>query len=239
VSVNLGTGTGSGGDAAGDTLVRIENIIGSAFADSLIGDAAANALRGGAGGDTLQGGGGADILDGGGDTDTVEYSASTAAVTVSLATGTGAGGDAAGDTLISIENLLGSNFADVLTGNALGNVLDGRGGADTMSGGGGDDTYRVDSLGDVIQENAGQGFDRVQASIDFTLGAHLEALVLLGSATTGSGNAEANSLIGNGLANLLDGGAGADTIEAGPAPISSAAETAATRSPMWARPPPS
>ena len=59
---------------------------------------------------------------------------------VNLTTGTATGGQANGDTLIWIENLIGSNQADTLTGNSLANVLDGRGGADTLNGGSGSDT---------------------------------------------------------------------------------------------------
>ena len=61
--------------------------------------------------------GGADALDGGTGTDAADYSGSAAGVTVDLATGTGTGGDAEGDTLSGIENLLGSGLADMLTGN--------------------------------------------------------------------------------------------------------------------------
>jgi Ca2+-binding RTX toxin-like protein len=62
VTVNLSFGTGTGGDAEGDTLVNIENVYGSGFDDTLIGSAASNQLRGNDGNDTLKGFGGADIL---------------------------------------------------------------------------------------------------------------------------------------------------------------------------------
>ena len=130
VTVNLLTGLGSGGDAQGDTLSGIENITGSAFADVLTGDNGAN---------TLVGGAGADVLVGGLGTDTADYSSSAAAVNVNLLTGSGAGGDAQGDTLATIENIIGSAFADTLTGNAVANTLDGRSGNDTLIGGAGAD----------------------------------------------------------------------------------------------------
>ncbi len=50
----------SAGEAAGDSFSGVENLRGSAFADSLSGDALANTLWGGAGNDVLQGRGGAD-----------------------------------------------------------------------------------------------------------------------------------------------------------------------------------
>ena len=45
----------SGGDAEGDTLTSIENIIGSDYADLIIGDSQNNSLNGGSGNDTLYG----------------------------------------------------------------------------------------------------------------------------------------------------------------------------------------
>jgi serralysin len=54
-----------------------------------------------------------------------------AGVTVSLATaGAQATGGSGSDTLISIENLIGSGFNDSLTGNTANNVLDGGAGSD-------------------------------------------------------------------------------------------------------------
>ncbi len=61
VTVNLATGAASGG-AGFDTLSGIENVTGTAHADTLTGDGNANILRGGGGIDTLNGGGGADEL---------------------------------------------------------------------------------------------------------------------------------------------------------------------------------
>ncbi len=65
VNVGLMTGLGSGGDAQGDVLTSIENIVGSTHDDTLTGDGAANALSGGGGNDTLDGGPGSDMLTGG------------------------------------------------------------------------------------------------------------------------------------------------------------------------------
>ena len=47
-------------------------------------------------------------------------------------TGIATGGDAAGDTLVGIEGLIGSRFNDTLTGNALNNVLAGGFGSDVL-----------------------------------------------------------------------------------------------------------
>jgi hypothetical protein len=56
---------GLGGYAQGDLLGGVENVVGSAFADTIVGDAGDNGIRGGAGDDRLDGGGGADTLTGG------------------------------------------------------------------------------------------------------------------------------------------------------------------------------
>lgn len=139
VAVSLKAGTGSGGDAEGDTLSGIENVTGSKFDDVLIGDNGVNILDGGTGNDVLAGGAGADKLVGGDGVDTADYASSSAAVTVNLETGVGKGGDAEGDTLSGIENLIGSKFNDVLTGNAGTNMIDGGDGDDTITGGSNDD----------------------------------------------------------------------------------------------------
>src|SRR6478752_1713700 len=107
--------------------------------DSLYGGAAADVINGLNGNDTLKGFGGADRLDGGNGIDTVFYGDSTAGVGINLATGRGVGGSAEGDTLISIENVFGSNFNDTLTGTSGANQLHGQDGNDVIKGGGGDD----------------------------------------------------------------------------------------------------
>ena len=118
-------------DAQGDVLGGIENVIGSAFGDALTGDNGNNTLIGGAGADTLTGGLGVD---------TADYSASAGAVNVNLLNGTGSGGDAQGDVLSGIENVVGSNQADMLTGNNGSNALAGGLGTDRLDGGRSHDT---------------------------------------------------------------------------------------------------
>jgi serralysin len=82
VTVNLATGTASGGHAAGDTLTGIENLIGSAHADKLTGNAGNNALSGGAGNDTLAGCLGNDTLAGGVGADTFDFNTALGAANV-------------------------------------------------------------------------------------------------------------------------------------------------------------
>ena len=62
VTVNLSTGTGSGGDAEGDTLVNINHVTGSDYDDHLTGTDGYNILRGGDGNDVLNGLGGYDVI---------------------------------------------------------------------------------------------------------------------------------------------------------------------------------
>nr|WP_280529685.1 cadherin domain-containing protein [Novosphingobium aerophilum] len=139
----------------------------------LIGGAGNDLLDGGDGDDYLDGGAGADQLIGGAGFDGVDYSASTAAVNVNLATGTGLGGDAQGDTLSGIELVQGSTFGDTLTGSAGNDVIFGgdgndviRGGAgnDTLLGGAGNDTIDAEAGDDVL--DGGEGNDTLNGGID-------------------------------------------------------------------------
>ncbi|KPJ67723.1 MAG: hypothetical protein AMJ43_03585, partial [Coxiella sp. DG_40] len=115
VTIDLGTGTGSGGHAEGDTLVNIEGIWGSYYEDILIGDFGMNYLYGNSGTDELYGGGGVDILDGGSDADYLY------------------GGE-------DDDRLYGGGGADYLYGEKGDDRLEGEKGADELVGGSGSDT---------------------------------------------------------------------------------------------------
>lgn len=149
VTVNLQTGTASGGDGEGDTttthqfdrLVNIENVIGSKFADTLIGNTGDNVLSGAAGDDVLAGGGGQDTLNGGAGRDMAAYYGSTTGVIVSLGVAS-----SHPETFVSIEGLAGSGHNDQLTGDAGDNRLVGQGGDDVLTGGGGNDTLDGDFI---------------------------------------------------------------------------------------------
>jgi Ca2+-binding RTX toxin-like protein len=168
VNVNLATGVGgtiSGGEI--DALINVENVFGTRFDDTLIGDGGDNILAGQLGNDLLDGGGGSDTV-----SFNEEYaparttvnnivSPRTEGVNVNLSTGVGgtiSGGET--DALISIENVIGTNFGDTITGDNNTNVLDGGGGADTLEGGAGDDAFAFsagESNGDIIVDFAGNG----------------------------------------------------------------------------------
>jgi trimeric autotransporter adhesin len=129
-----------------------------------------------------------------------------------------------GNDSISVK---GNDLNNHMTGSIGWDTLNGGAGSDTLIGGDGSDTYIVDSLLDVVIEEAistraAEGFndpvpsvglnDTVQSSVNWTLGANLEELLLLGSATEGRGNSLANKLTGNVNNNLLLGFEGHDTL---------------------------
>lgn len=130
-------------------------------------------------------------------------------------------------TLMGSSALTGTGNAldNVLTGNSGNNTLyglegndwlDGGTGSDTMYGGTGDDTYVVERTGDVVVEYADEGVDTVRSSVSYTLGAHVENLVLTGtSGLSGTGNELNNVLTGNSGNNTLTGGAGDDYLDGG------------------------
>jgi len=102
---------------------------------------------------------------------------------------------------------------NVLIGNDGDNPLDGGLGNDVLIGGKGDDTYYVDSPDDTVIELRAEGSDTVVASTSFVLPDQVENLVLVGSATQGSGNAADNVITGNGYANVLYGYGGNDILD--------------------------
>ncbi|RDI60779.1 calcium-binding protein [Microvirga subterranea] len=235
-------GTGSGGDAEGDTLSSIERVYGSTKDDSLYGSTSVDVLDGWTGNDTLVGGGGADYLLGNGGFDTADYSASGAAVSIVLNSdqalfGTGSGGDAEGDQLNSVERVIGSLFNDTLTGGTGPEWLEGNDGADTISlnsgndtalGGRGDDTLLGGDGNDNLAGGAGAdsidggtGIDTanytdfaIALTVDLAAGTSSDGDIL-NNIENIAGGSGADTLIGNALANTFSGGAGNDTFVGG------------------------
>jgi Ca2+-binding RTX toxin-like protein len=187
-------------------------------ANVIAGNAGGNLLDGGLGADTMRGGAGSDAyfvdnlrdvvienVNEGNDTvfSTAHYTLAANVETLVLQ----GGGDLQG---------YGNALANTLVGNAGSNILNGFSGADAMAGGAGDDFYFIDSSGDRITENAGEGNDTAFSTIDYTLPANVEGLVLQGSADLqGYGNGLANALNGNSGSNILNGFAGADAMAGG------------------------
>ncbi|HTU11937.1 MAG TPA: calcium-binding protein, partial [Allosphingosinicella sp.] len=177
----------------------------------------------------------------------VSYTLSQTAVVETLSTADNAGTGAINLTGNDMANtIFGNAGANVLTGLAGNDVLDGKGGNDTLHGGAnndtlyggegndtlhggaginylaggtGDDAYVVDGGTDTIAELAGQGADRVYASVSFTLtaGASVEVLSTDFNAGTANlnltGNELSNTLFGNAGNNILNGGAGKDWLD--------------------------
>ena len=143
---------GDGGDNKFWGYGGADDLKGHQGDDTLDGGRGDDHLYGGFDNDILIGGAGADHLDGGllhwqtGEDqdvegiDTASYEGSDEGVQVSLTTGTGAGGHAEGDTLVNIENLIGSSHGDRLLGDDNANTLEGGRGDDKLNGGIGDDT---------------------------------------------------------------------------------------------------
>ena len=180
-----------------DEIRDIENVIGSSGNDEISGNDANNRLDGGSGwdalyglggNDTLIGGTGGSYIDGGADSDTVDYRfASTGLVGSLEAQYLTFGSDA--DTLISIENIIASEFDDELFGDSQSNQIDGRSGRDILSGLDGNDIL-----------NGGDGNDQLfgDAGDDQLIG--------------GNGNDLIFGLKGN---DRLNGGAGNDRLSGG------------------------
>jgi len=115
-----------------------DRLDGGTGSDYLEGGSGADTLLGGDGDDWLEGGQGPDVFDGGTGADTLGYVGGDA-VTVNLATHTGSGGDAEGDTFAGIENISGGAGNDTLTGDDGNNLINGNDGDDVVDGGGGND----------------------------------------------------------------------------------------------------
>ena len=192
-----------------DTLVDIENLIGSGWADDLAGNASDNRLEGRGGNDALSGGGGADTLLGGDGDDLVK--------------GQKGGDDLLGDA--GDDRLYGGAGNDQLFGGSGADILQGHSGDDTLTGGAGDDLYFVDSLGDTVVEEEGAGIDEVRVhKLDYVLPDNVEVLRISSGHYSGTGNALANeingsngnnAILGLGGNDILRGRGGSDTIDGG------------------------
>ncbi len=201
-------------------------------ADSVVAAGGDDLLDGGAGADTLAGGTGNDLYVVDATADRVVEAAGEGADTVLAAAsfvlpaevealrlvtagrvGTGNAGDNALVGTAGADTLRGALGADTLLGDAGHDSLDGGGGADSLVGGAGNDLYAIDDAGDVVLDSAGA--DTVVASLDHTLGADIEALLLAGAAHRGTGNALANGITGGAGGDTLAGLGGADTLTGG------------------------
>jgi len=184
-----------------------EVIFGENGDDAISGQGGDDAIHGGFGNDTLSGGTGNDLIDGNEGIDTADYSATAGTgVRADLAQGWAITGDER-DTLLSIENAIGSSANDAIFGNALDNVLNGGQGDDSLKGQQGNDTL----IG-------GHGADRLDGGTgnDVLSGQNGNDKLLAGSGDdTLEGGAGADRLWGGDGNDVLNGGVGFDTLVGG------------------------
>jgi Ca2+-binding RTX toxin-like protein len=206
-----------------------DQLFGSVGLDRLFGEVGNDTLDGGGDGfgDVLDGGSGADSMVGGDGGDIYVVDNAGDKIDESGTTGIDRVESSISFTLTpNLENLTllgaaaingtGNEGNNIIVGNAGANVLAGKAGADTMDGGLGNDTYIVDNAGDLVTELANEGVDTVKSSVNFTLVADVENLVLTGDQNiSGDGNALANNITGNKGNNTLDGQGGKDTMAGG------------------------
>jgi serralysin len=217
VTVSLANPALNTGEARGDTFISIERLRGGRFNDALTGNSRDNILEGVAG---------ADILDGRGGFDFARYKSSPTGVVASLENPAINTGHAAGDTYLSIEGLLGSDFADTLVGNSLNNTLVGGRGADALDGRDGFDFARYDvsdgGRSGVRASLAAAGFNTGDAagdtytSIEGLIGTRLhDRLTGDDGANALYGQAGNDRLIGNLGNDTIIGGSGNDRLDGG------------------------
>ncbi|MGQ0590654.1 MAG: hypothetical protein ACT4N8_14205 [Sphingosinicella sp.] len=235
------------GNAEADTLTGTsanETIFGLGGNDTLRGNGGNDTLDGGTGVDTMLGGLGDDFyfVDNGGDIVTEATSEGNDRIFTSVSYALAGGSsvetiNTANNGGTAPLNLTGNALGQFILGNAGANVLSGGGGADTLAGLGGDDvlvgnadapstlqggtgndTYRIANAGDSVIELAGEGNDRILASVSYVLGAGREVEQLFTADQAGvaplnlTGNALGQAILGNAGANVLTGGGGADTL---------------------------
>ena len=197
---------------------------GGTAGDVLNGGLSDDLLQGNDGDDILNGGAGDDTLDGGAGIDTADYSAAGGAVAAYLNSGT-TNGTYGVDALISIENLIGSDFDDRLVGDAGANVLRGgagndilktKGGDDVVYGGTGDDTITGGSGNEALFGGDGSDIIFALAGADTVAGGAGDDFLYGGQGNDAlTGDAGNDKLRGNLGADVLSGGDGVDDIRGG------------------------
>jgi Ca2+-binding RTX toxin-like protein len=150
-----------------DTLDGIEAVIGTAAADEISGAAedgyffgglGNDIVSGGAGDDTIAAGSGADTLSGGAGFDLVDFGGAAGPVILDLANAIEI---TTGTAITTVEAAIGTNFADLMTGDDDANYLAGGEGADTLDGAAGNDSFIGGGGADEILFEAGDGYDAI------------------------------------------------------------------------------
>ncbi|MEH2614336.1 Ig-like domain-containing protein [Bradyrhizobium sp. AZCC 1693] len=227
VTVDIAAGTATGDASVGtDTFTGVNSATGSAFADTLSGSANNENFTGLAGND---------VIDGRGGFDTAIYNAfnTTGGVSIDMASGIVTGDASVGtDTLLSIESVQGTNFADTYVATGFGttganvgssgtfNWFQGNGGNDVITGNGNTQIQYASATGGVSVNlatgiatgDASVGTDTITGGVNNVFGSNFNDTIIGSSGNEslngGSGN---DTLAGGGGGDSLNGGAGADT----------------------------
>ena len=225
ILADLAAGTIRDGFGTIDRVSQIDRVTGTAVADSLSGSAAHETLRGGAGDDTMRGlggddyledGAGNDLLDGGAGYDQADYRRGESGILVDMALGTVTGSATGNDTLISIERVVGSHFADTLLGSSANDDFAGERGDDYIDGRLGSDFVSMsNAAGSVVVDLAagfatGDGNDTL-ISIERVSGSQF-ADTLLGSEDDNYFRGD-GGFFGSGAADYIDGRGGIDRVD--------------------------
>src|SRR5450830_1671346 len=213
VTVNLKTGTVTGA-YGNETLSNIQNIVGSSFADTLTAGATTRSLSGGAGGDDTFDGGGANVTIAGSTTgsNTLTFANDTASgVSVNLQTGSVTGGYGT-ETVSNIQRVIGSSFADTLTGTATTVSLSGgTGGADTFNPGGGGTVTAQETIAGSSSGNNTVTYATATSGVTVNLATGLATGYgnqILSNIQKVTGSSFADTLTGTTTTLSLSGGAG-------------------------------
>ncbi|MEY8841171.1 calcium-binding protein, partial [Cribrihabitans sp. XS_ASV171] len=177
--------------------------------DTITGSAVSDRLYGGDGNDVLDGLDGFDILFGGAGIDTAQYETASAGIAADLQNGTAG----AADRFEGIENLIGSPFADRLTGDDAGNGLGGRDGDDRIEGMGGADTISGGEGADILIGGAGNDDIQAGGGTDTVIGGEGDDFLYGSSAAFPLTQADLRDAIFGGNGNdFVDGGLGNDEL---------------------------
>jgi Ca2+-binding RTX toxin-like protein len=230
-------------DSANDLLGALayvlqfnDTVTGSSQQDTLRGFAGADTLNGGAGNDTIFGDAGDDrivaslsdgndTLSGGDGWDILDYSSVPGVVQINQLAGT-VTGSAGNDTLLDVfEQIIGSNFNDVLSGGHGINCIDGMGGNDLIFGNNGDDLLRGGDGDDTFFFSANDGDDRMLGGngwdiLDYSNLAGVVQVNQLAGTTTGTANNDIlldtfEQVIGTAFGDVLSGGHGINSLNGG------------------------
>jgi Ca2+-binding RTX toxin-like protein len=206
-SVTIGAGTIGGIES----VVWVEGSEHSDFIAVPDRDGADDVIYGRGGDDTIIGGSASGNIYGGDGNDSIDSSASLYGGYLYGEAGDDVITDGTGSNNLyggtGADKLYGRQGADGLYGGDGEDLLDGGVGDDAMTGGAGNDIYVVDSVGDSVVENAGEGTDEIRTGLaTYSLAALANVEDLTGTGASGQ------RLSGNGLANAIAGAGGNDAI---------------------------